>query len=192
MKIFYTSAFRGNPQYKDYVNQAHEVISRFKDVELISTEDKSYLHEHPELKSTSNLKHETESHRFIHYNSIKRGIFEADAVIIDATSSSFRLGHEATMSAQQGKPTLVLSQHKDYSNLIDYPNFFGAQYRRLTLEEIIQKFLKHAQRTVLKHRFNMFISENQKEFIEMQASKQGANRSQYLRSLVEADMDKQT
>lgn len=190
MKVFYTSAFKGRSMYKNYVNQVFEVIKSFEDIELTSTQDRSYLAREPEAKQVDDLKFLEDRYKYVHYNSVKRAIFEADAVIIDATSRSFRLGHEATLAVQQGKPTLVLSQHKDYSNLIDHPHFFGAKYHRLTLKEIVRKFLKHAQRTTLKHRFNMFTSDDQKEFIEKKSVELGINKSEFVRSLIEEEMRK--
>jgi succinate dehydrogenase flavin-adding protein (antitoxin of CptAB toxin-antitoxin module) len=166
MKVLVLGSIDGYKEYKKAYNRIKQIIDELDGVTRI------------ELETNGTQKK-------VHYHSVKRKIFEADAVIIDTSHSSFRLGHEATISVQKGKPTLVLSQNKDYSDFIDAPNLFAKQYAYLELDEIITSFVNQAKRRIYSKRFNLFISEEQEEFLEEYAKIKKISKSEALREALE-------
>jgi hypothetical protein len=125
----------------------------------------------------------------LHDSAVKRAIFRADAMVIEASEPSFRLGFEAFFALSQQKPVLVLSRSRDYSHLIDQPNLFGAKYTDFTLPDEIEKFLRHVKENKLRNRFNLFISDAQRKHIEQSAKFYNVSKSDYVRKLIEADVN---
>ena len=128
--------------------------------------------------------------RYIHDKAVRRAIFRTDAVVIEASYQSFRLGFEAFYALTKQKPVLVLSKFRNYSNLIDQPHFFGAKYADFTLPDEIEKFKRHVEHYKLRNRFNLFISDNHKQHLEKSAKHYGVSMSDFMRKLIETDMEK--
>ena len=124
-----------------------------------------------------------------YYRKVKRAIYEADALIIENTVSSFRLGHEATLAAQQGKPTLVLNK-TDGKNLnpINLPHFFESSYSRLNLQELLSKFLKRAKKDILSERLNLFVSNSQSRLLQQTSQREHKSKSAIIRDLIETHL----
>lgn len=119
------------------------------------------------------------------FESTKRAISWTDATVIDNSHSSFRLGNEATIAVQNRKPVLVLSQNKDYSKLIDTAYFYGAKYTMYNVREIIKDFIGKAQKQVLKNRFNLMLSDEHKELLEVMSLQKSVSQAEILRDLLE-------
>src|SRR4030042_7177210 len=119
---------------------------------------------------------------------VRKTIVKSDAVVIEASYPSFRLGFEAFYALSLEKPVLVLSKYEDYSILIDQPNFFGAKYTDFSVPDEIEKFLKHVRQYKLRTRFNLFISESHKNKLEKAAKHFNVSMSDYLRKLIEEDI----
>ena len=169
MKVLVLYSTSGKKKFEKEFIKLKQLVATYPQVELIDIGDSS--------KSKGK-----------HYRSVRRAIFEADAVIIDNSKSSFKLGHEASIALAHHKPTLVLSQSEDMSEFIDHPNFFGAKYVRLNLAEIVESFLRHASRKRYSQRLNMFISIDQEDFIESAALSLNISKSQYVRQLIDERM----
>lgn len=187
MKIFFTVSKSGMSKYKhcwekirdELINQGATVVSTF---------DRSYWKGTP-WKGETGLSTSEEKLRYIHDRAVRRAIFRADAVIIEASYPSFRLGFEAFFALTQQRPVLVLSQFRNYGHLINQPNLFGAKYSDFTLPDEIAKFLKQVKEHKLRNRFNLFISDNQKIHIESASKHYGFSKSGYIRKLIEADAE---
>jgi hypothetical protein len=148
------------------------------------------LREFPlKLEKLRNSSAHTRDDKYLADREIRKGISKSDAVVIEASYPSFRLGFEAFYALTLQKPVLVLSRNQDYSNLIDQPHFFGAKYSDFTLPDEIEKFLSHVKKYNLRCRFNLFISEMHKEKIAKAAKRYGVSMSDYVRKLVEDDVE---
>lgn len=167
MKVLFLYSTSGREKYQ-------------KDYDLVETK----LEEFPEIKVlTMGDSRKYKNHSY--YKTLKRRIYEADALVIENTHQSFRLGHEATLAVMKKKPVLVLSQTEDLSEKIKLNFFFGAKYRRLTLEDTLSHFIKIARKKVLSRRLNLFISEEQEEFLQKSSRMMQTNKSEFIRSLIE-------
>lgn len=187
MKIFLTVSKTGMAKYKDIYNAVLAELESHG-VKVEATFTKSYLNPTPKLKGVNDLVNREDDYRYMHDNAVRQAILRADGVVIEASYPSFRLGFEAFFALSSQKPVLVLSQEKNYGNLIDQPHFFGAQYNSFTLPDEIEKFLKHIKHYRLRNRFNLFISENQRLYLEQAAKKYGVSKSDLIRKLIEKDM----
>ncbi len=186
MKIFLTVSKTGvsefNLAYEEILKELERQGSRVE-----ATFSKSYLNSTPKLKTVKNLASSEEAYRFAHDKAVRQAIFRADAVVIEASYPSFRLGFEAFIALSRQKPVLVLSKFHNYGHLIDQPNFFGAKYTDFTLPDEIGKFLRHVKKHKLRNRFNLFISDDHKRQIAEGAKRYNVSMSDYLRRLIEID-----
>ncbi|MBI3887726.1 hypothetical protein HY310_01515 [Candidatus Microgenomates bacterium] len=182
MKVFYTASFTGKEKYQKQYDWVRNAIKANK-VELVSPEEGNYLNMLSEKEQLAIV-----DLKKIHYEAIRRGIEWADAVIIEISQEDFQLGHEATLAIQAQKYVLCLSVNENFSQKIDNRFFKGAQYGELTIDEIVENFLKEAGKNLLSQRFNMFLSASQIQQLEAAAQKYGVNKSEYIRSLIEKDL----
>lgn len=181
MKVFYTASYYGKDKYQKQYDWVRSAIKATK-VELISPEEGNYL----SLLSEKE-KIDLGDHKKIYYEAIRRGIDWADAVILEISQEDFQLGHEATLAIQAKKYVLCLSVHEDFSQKIANRFLKGAKYGELTVDEIVENFLKEASKNLLSQRFNCFLSASQTKFLETVSQKKQVNKSEYLRGLIEAD-----
>ena len=188
-KIFYTVSKRNlESHFDEYLFVLNE-LKRFKDIKVVSTIEKTYL-KNSKYKKVKDLALKTSpEYRFIHSRNVRRAIYEADAVVIEASYQSFRLGFEAHYSVSLRKPTLVLSKFDDYGKLIDAPNFFGYKYTEFLLPDILEKFISYVKRNKLRERFNLFLSKEHKKILAENAKKLGVTQSEYIRMLIEKSGD---
>jgi len=104
MIIFYTASYFGKEKYQKYYDLVLNTLEEFN-VTLVSTEKGNYkelLGERVRTKLKDNPK-------LLHYEAIKQGIRQADAVILEVSNEDFQVGHEATVAINEKKPTLTLS-----------------------------------------------------------------------------------
>src|SRR4030042_4734263 len=186
MKIFFTVSNSGLP---GLLKNCGQILKELKShgANVTATFDKSYWKGARNLGNIEGVTTSEDQYRFVHDRAIRRAIFRADAVVIEASYPSFRLGFEAFFALSQQKPVLVLSQSRNYGRLIDQPNFFGAKYTLFTIPDIVEGFLKHVRKNKLRNRFNLFISDEHKKHIEDVAKRYGVSMSDYIRRLIEND-----
>ncbi|KKR06389.1 MAG: hypothetical protein UT34_C0001G0429 [candidate division WS6 bacterium GW2011_GWF2_39_15] len=181
MKIFFTSSFYGKKQYQKYYDLVLDTILKFEK-DIISPELGNYL---KTIKDSE--KRKIRDLRTIHYLAVKKGIQQADAVIIEISHQDFQLGHEATLAIQSKKPVLCLSISEDMSLKVKDRYFYGAKYNAYSIDEIIENFIKQAKKSVLSQRFNLFLSPTQLKHVELASLKSGMNKSEYIRGLIDND-----
>lgn len=140
MRVFFTSSNRTQAQYQPYTDEILTLLQKSK-VSLMTTEDERLYRTALEELETKGFKSER-----AHYEFITRSIAEADIMIVEASHQSFRLGHEVTLALLYGKPTLVVSQERDYSTFISHNLLQSAQYTtKKELQKIVRDFLKKAE-----------------------------------------------
>jgi len=188
MKVFYTvshSAFLKNRATYAFV--LRELERQKVSVETTGRRD----HFSKDLKRLkTNITDSEEKYRYENDKGVRQAIFRADAVVVEASYPSFRLGFEAFYALSQNKPILVLSKFRNYGKLIDQPHFFGARYTEFTLPDEIAKFIRHVEHHKLRNRFNLFISDSHKDRLEKSGKHFGVSMSDYIRKLIESDMEK--
>lgn len=184
MNIFLTVSRTGMKKHiKDYKKVLSELERQ--NVKVTTTFVKQYA---DQLKVFRESAKTAKEKKYANDMAVRKAIAKSDAVIIEASYPSFRLGFEAFYALSMEKPVLVLSKLEDYSSLIDQPNFFGAKYTNFTLPDEIEKFIKHVKQYKLRIRFNLFISESHKEKLEKAAKHFNVSMSDYLRKLIEEDV----
>jgi len=181
MKIFYTCSFYGKSKYQRYYDLVLKAITK-TGAEVVSPELDNYL---SLLSKREIARLGTKSK--IHREAIRRGIEWADAVIIEISYEDFQLGHEATIAIQGKKHVLCLSLHENFDDKINLRYFHGVKYNEYNIEEIVQKFIDTAKKSLLSERFNFFLSPSQLTYLSEVSKKQGVNQSEYIRKLIDQD-----
>lgn len=182
MVIFYTASYFGKKKYQEYYDLVINTLKEF-DISLIATETGNYkdlLSERVRLKLSDNPK-------LLHYEAIRQGIHQADAIVLEVSNEDFQVGQEAMFAISEKKPVLALSVNEDLSKRIFNDYFFGAQYTKTTIKPIIQDFLSKVRQLTLTKRFNMFLYPHQIEYLKKASKKEGVNVSEYIRKLINID-----
>lgn len=138
LRIFFTTPYAGKTRYQVYIDAILAAIRAGNSV--ITPEDTTIYR-----KSLATFQGQGLDPNQAHYAFIRQGIASADVVIIEATEEDIRVGHELTLALLFHKPTLVLSQTKNFADYITHDLLTGATYR--TAEEasqIVQDFLQGA------------------------------------------------
>lgn len=137
MRIFFTTPYSGKHHFQPFIDEILAELHRNNAV-IISPEDSEQYQETVRLYESEGLPPEK-----AHYTYITHGIAEADAVIVEASHESFRTGHEATLALLYGKPTLVLSQKKDYADHIPHELFVSGKYEtKQELKQMVRSFMR--------------------------------------------------
>jgi hypothetical protein len=184
MNFFLTVSRTG---MKKHIEDYKKVLSELErqNVKVTTTILKQYA---DRLKAYRKSAKTAKEKKYANDTAVRKAIAKSDAVIIEASYPSFRLGFEAYYALSLEKPVLVLSKLEDYSSLIDQPNFFGARYTDFTLPDELEKFLIHVKEYKLRIRFNLFISELHKKKLEKASKHFNVSMSDYLRKLIEEDV----
>jgi len=184
MKIFLTVSKTGLSKYlKDYEKVFDELTSH--KIKLVAS-FKTYPEKLAKIRKQAKSK---EKIKFVNDLIIRKDIFRSDAVIIEASYPSFRLGFETYYALSLQKPVLVLSKFHNYAHLVNQPNFFGAKYTDFTLPDEIEKFLKHVKHYNLRNRFNLFIADYHKLHLKESAKHYSVSMSDYVRKLIDKDIN---
>lgn len=140
MRIFFTTPYSGKPYYQVFIDEAFKTLKK-SGATVISPEDTdNYQQALRQYESRGMLPTRA------HYAFIAHGIAEADIVVMEASHASLRVGHEITLALLYGKPTLVLSQKKNYADYIAHHLLTGAQYKtKRELQTAIETFLSSAK-----------------------------------------------
>jgi ribokinase len=77
-----------------------------------------------------------------HYEFIRKGIIDSDAVVVEASWEDFRVGHETTLALLYRKPVLALSQSLELGKYIHHPDFYGLKYTPEELANLVKDFLR--------------------------------------------------
>lgn len=188
MKVFFTCSRAGSKidKYRSLDIKVLEELRRLE-VSIESTIERTYLSQTPELRKILDLTENESAYKFVHDSLVRRVIRRSDAMVVEASYPSFRLGFEAFYALSLQKPVLVLSKFKNYANLINQPHFFGAKYTDFTLPDEIEKFVKHVKSYRLSARFNLFISDDQKSKIDKMSKQYNVSQSDYIRGLIDKD-----
>jgi len=182
MKIFFTASHEGKQTYQRSYDKIISVINEHS-CDVISLETGSYH----DLVNSQII--EEKSKDEVHYLYIKRGMNIANAVIIEASLSKFRLGYETALALGLNKPVLCLSSNKDYSEQIKHPKFYAKHYvNEQDLEKIVAEFINNIKDKHLPVRLHAYVTPEQKNFLEWYGKKKHKTASEIIRQLVDEKM----
>ncbi|MEK7543754.1 MAG: ribokinase [Patescibacteria group bacterium] len=166
MKIFFTSPYDGKKIYQPYIDRIVKTIESTGATVVSPEKSRDYF----DTFRDENVKKLGDAHR-VHYEFVRQGIANADAVIIEASFEDFRVGHEATLAIIYKKPVLCLSQKKDYGDLIRHEAFQGELYTEKNLEPLVLKFLKGVSDTIRSKRNSALTTQKKTSSRQTTASK---------------------
>lgn len=122
-------------------------------------------------------------------------IKEANFLVVDVTASSIGVGQEISSALSKRIPVLAL-QNSDVNNR-KHPSLISVKDRLFKyviynstdeLKTKINKFLSFSIKQNLTIRFNLMISKEIESFLRSQAAKNNIGMSEYLRTLIERQM----
>ncbi len=186
MKIFFTSSYTEKKRLQDIYDKIVTVLKN-RNVKVISRE----IQEYKDLLGETATKGKTDEE--LHYMFVRKAALEADAVIIEASSDSFQLGHESGLALVYNKPVLCLSEKWDYSRKIQHPVFYAKEYKTpLQVEQYVNEFLNSVENLQYSVRFNMRLSPAQKNFLDLLGQKTKKTSSEIVRELIQREMTDNT
>lgn len=147
MKIFIITPFEGKKYYQKDIDRIIEVIESTGATVISPEKKREYLDAFRE----ENIKGLGDQER-VHYEFIREGVKNADAVVVEASYEDFRVGHETTLAILYKKPVLCLSKNIDYGKYIRHEGFRGAQYDSHNVEKLVLDFLTEVSRSILSKR----------------------------------------
>jgi hypothetical protein len=175
MKVFFTASLSEREKYKEYYDTVVQTIQANGD-EVISLEVQDYSYLIPKDVIESIPKNE------LHYTWLKKGIKKSNCVVIDASRDSFRLGHEASLAMLYNKPVLVISNKKDYSDVIINPRFYAHIYNsKADIQYAVTDFLKTVLNKHMGLRKNFIITSENRNFLKWYSNKFAMNDSEIVR-----------
>lgn len=179
MNIFFTASFFGKHTYQSNYDLVIDALEK-QGATVISPEKGNYY-----SVLTPNELSKTTDKNILHYQAIRKGIDQADAVVFEISHEDFQVGFEAAYALESKKYVLALSTTEDFSKKIKHPFFKGVLYSEYTIDNEIESFIRHAEQHQFSERFNFFLSSNQQEFLRRASEKEGLNQSEYLRLLID-------
>ncbi len=137
MRVFFLAPFEGKQKYQEAFDLIVAAIEA-TGCEVISPEK---TEAYRDALSAENVERFGDSNN-THYQFIRKGILECDAVIVETSVESFRVGHETTLAILYKKPVLCLSQFVDMSEYIRYDGFSAEMYTLQDVNGIVEAFLQ--------------------------------------------------
>lgn len=182
MQVFFTASKSSENQYQHIYDEiVKQIQSEENDVislEIMRYEDllgKEYVSKNPKNQ--------------VHYDFLKKGMNRANAVIIESSVNSFRLGHEATMALLYDKPVLCLSDNRDYSGSILHPKFYSEIYQdKSDIEKLVKSFLSEVKNKHLSLRKNIYMTPDHSNFLHWFGRQENMNASEVVRKMIEDKM----
>jgi len=121
-------------------------------------------------------------------------MLKCDCLVFEGTLSSTGAGFLLSKALTNSIPTLFLIQRKYCGLYLADPNrLLIIKYYDVSntdkLKQIIDKFIKFADKKRLTKRFNLMISDSLYSFIEEQSKKMNISMSDYIRNLLYDKMD---
>lgn len=185
MKIFFTASYYGKKNYQKEYDLVLNALEN-QNAKVISPEKANYL-----SLLTAQEKKAYSTPEMQHYFAIRKGIQAADAVVLEVSYQDFQVGFEAAYAVESKKYVLALSINQNYGQYLHHPLFHGAQYTQFTLDNQIEGFLHQVQQNQFPERFNFFLSSSQLTFLEEKAQQNGLNKSEFVRHLINKEMNRE-
>lgn len=129
LRIFFTTPYAGKTRYQTDIDA---IVTAMREDNIVITPEDTLSY----TQSLASYQEQGLSHNQAHYAFIRQGIASADIVIIEASEEDIRVGHEMTLALLFHKPTLVLSQSKNFADYIAHDLLVGASYK--TAEEAVR------------------------------------------------------
>ncbi|MBN1332094.1 hypothetical protein JW978_04460 [Candidatus Dojkabacteria bacterium] len=120
---------------------------------------------------------------------VEAAIVKSRATIIESSIPSLELGVYSSFCICMHKPILLLSKTRDYHDLFNSNYFYTHKYGNTEyFAKPINNFLKHINKQELSQRFNLTLTEEQKDYLKSKAEFNKNTITNHLRNLIEEDM----
>ena len=116
-----------------------------------------------------------------------QAVRKADAVIIDASTSSFSMGYQAALALSYRKPLLILFDSRYQQYIIDPTSSLKRAFVYHDDEELcraVESFLKENDASLADLRFNMVLDRDTYGYLQWEATRTGKSKAEIIRGLV--------
>ncbi|MBP9690496.1 hypothetical protein KBD81_00285 [Candidatus Woesebacteria bacterium] len=122
-----------------------------------------------------------------------RAIKKADAIVVEATTTTFDMGRLMTLAIFQHKPVLILQRkgagldiELGANRLVNNKTY--SEDKLPDLDRKLEDFMKAVQKQRLTYRFNLMLSRDINGYLMEQSTEKGISKADYIRSLIIQDM----
>jgi hypothetical protein len=133
----------------------------------------------------------TNSEKF--FNEVRAKIRVCDMVIVEITYPVDIVGSEINYSLKTGKPVVLLSREDFPSKTLVISDetelLFKAYYNNETLETVLNEIIKETTLKIV-NRFTFNLPSSLKTYLEWKSNKLELSRSEFIKSLIEREMQK--
>ncbi len=183
MNIYFTASIVGK---KDYLANYKAIIDAF------TAQGHAVQAEHILNITEPEIHMKTREERLKFHERLEQWIQACDFMVVESSFPSISVGYEISLALQYRKPVLLLYSIGDPPSLFAHHEdvkIVCEKYTLDTLQSIISDFLRFVQGEA-DTRFTFFISSKQAAYLAKQSKKLRMPKSVFLRSLIDADMDK--
>ena len=193
MKIFYlTNLFSKTKEMQDKYDFVLDNLLRV-DAEIFSNEKGEFLGRRNVIRD--------EKFHIINdydYSSLSNALGKSDVLVVENTFDCFQAGQLVTIALQNRKPVLILSSNQEHSaDNKSFQNFFNQDakylyvesYERYSLIRIIRDFLENVERYYKTEQVHFRLSQDQKNYLGEAAKKDNLAISEYMRKLIEKEIE---
>jgi DNA-binding XRE family transcriptional regulator len=159
MKVFFTASYCGKKSHQKQYDIIIHTLRHLK-AEIISKEIQNY-----ESLISDELINSLPKKK-VHYLFMKKAIEICDTAVMEVSTSSFKLGHEATLLLSKDKPLLLLSDNEIYDLNLTHPQCSSKIYSSdQDLKEYITNFINEQDlRSKVRNHPSKTIGELAREF----------------------------
>lgn len=183
MKIHFTASITGKKLYQDNYIRIVTILKKlgYQVSDQITNKEK---------KDIENLSSKQLNENF---EGVLSSIKKADVVVAEVSYSSTSVAFEVVSALNLSKKVLLVHEPTGHTTLLEANkdrNMSVCEYKKDNLEEKITESMKKVERE-MDVRFNFFIPKNLLTQLDKVLSNEGvANKSEYIRRLIEKDMKK--
>lgn len=187
MKVYFGATTSKFPIYKDYYISIRNIL-----VNHGHTITRDWIQNYKKDLIYNPQKIEKEHKPGKIYKQVIKALYQADALVIEDTVSSFSNGHLMTLALQRKIPILVLwlKNHKktylkqNFIHGIESEYLQIETYTKRSLEEILNRFFNKYEDYRKKHRFNLVMSEVENKYIKWLSHKKNKSKTEIIRETI--------
>lgn len=183
MKVYFNASLIGKEKY---LAEYKAIVKMIHDLGHTAYADHIMARNYKEVQKYSEEQYEKD------YQKTRRLIEKSDVMIIEATYPSIGIGHTMAMALQMYKNVLVLYRSPetphglllgDPDRLLTIKKYDSKQPEKL--KNILDTFLKKAQKRLLKIRLNLMIDQEQEEYLNLVSQTRSVSKSDFIRQLID-------
>lgn len=182
MKVFFDASLTGKKEYEQNYRKIVEIIKRL---------GHKYIENTLFSSTPESVARESSDGAVVWYKRLTQWVAQCDLAIFEVSHPSTGIGHELTMALDAGKPVIVLHVKGREPYILQCMNKEKLQVLEYSLDNlgnILEEAINYA-RELLESRFTLILDTRIRRYLD-KVARGGTNRSEYIRKLIKADMER--